>query len=86
MQSSHQMNMPKRMKLDILVYDKRPFLKGKLNGEAALFLLDSGAQDIVLNSRYVNRENANEEGGIMCFTGGPIASFYSEIAEISFGE
>lgn len=75
---------PYEAKFPIFIYDKRPFLEGVLNGEKRMFLLDSGCQDILLNTRYIDPDKAVGNGQATGLTG-TAKLVYTPLGKLSFG-
>ena len=85
MTTSYQISVPEKVTIPMEFYGNTPFLWGHLNGQLRLFLFDSGAQDIVLNSRYVDDEGAEKGYSGIGATGAPV-TFQTQIESLSFGE
>jgi hypothetical protein len=64
--------------------DNVPLINGHLNGNPVRFLFDSGAQDTLLNARYVSEPPTAEGAGIRGVSG-EAPSFYTQMGELVFG-
>lgn len=80
-----QLHLPTTFTYPVEFYDNLPFLRGELDGEPGLFLFDSGAQDITLNTKYLDLDKLAEGSKVHGFTG-KVRTFYKPIAELAFGE
>lgn len=85
MKNHPQITLPRRFTLEAEFHDNTPFVWGLLNGERRLFLFDSGAQDMALNSRYLDEMAVTPGGGAQGVTG-MVSSVYTLVDEIAFGE
>lgn len=76
---------PKRATFPLEFYDHIPFVRVQLNGEERLFLFDSGAQDFLLNSRYLPEDDSGDVGYALGATG-KVAHRYVIVENLEIGE
>lgn len=81
--SSH--SLPSRLALPLEFHENIPFLRGTLDGEQCLMLLDSGAPDITLNSTQIPESKLSAAGDLMG-AAGKMKSFRTRIEELKFGD
>lgn len=82
---NYNVSMPQRAVYPLEFYDDVPFIVGQLKGEEKRFILDSGAQDLVLNTRYLPKKDLPEGDGVFGATG-VVKTFYTRLGELHFGD
>jgi hypothetical protein len=85
MRPQSKITLPDRFELEAEFHDHIPFVWGVLNGERRRFLFDSGGQDVLLNSRYLEPEKTSQGGGVIGASGFA-PSMYCQGNTLSFGE
>ncbi len=85
MNISQSVKRPSEARFPVFFHDRRPFIEGVHNGEKRTFLIDSGCQDIILNSRYIPNEEVDQEGKGMGLTGS-FQLLWTPLGKLSFGD
>jgi predicted aspartyl protease len=78
-------SLPSRLTLPLEFHEDIPFLRGTLDGESCLMLLDSGAPNITLNSASIPKSKLSPAGELMG-AAGKLKSFHTRIEELRFGD
>lgn len=84
MENSLQISIPDHVQLSIELHHNCPFLKTELNGNEALFFLDSGAPSIFLNRAGVQESDLFGERQMLGSSGAFTGNF-TRLRELTFG-
>ncbi len=84
MSEYYRSSYPKHFVLPVEFAEDVPLINGMMNGKPVRFLFDSGAQDTLLNVRYVSPESRSEGSGIRGVSG-ESPSFYTQMGKLVFG-
>ena len=78
-------SLPRRATFPLEFYDRVPFIRVQHQGEEKLFIFDSGAQDIILNSTYLPANDSSDVGYGMGATG-TVAHQYVPLGGLRIGD